>query len=151
MCVKNSLSYLEDVDGSWLKIVYFLYHWSLLCVIYVSVCQFSFSAPEEKYVKFTLPSKSYLEHIDGSWQDTMRMGVIASIIGYYYMWFFTCLPIFNSLVQIELWQEHSVLKVILRRHWWFVTGYLEDGVILDFMDHHYIWFLRCVPIFSSLV
>ena len=29
-----------------------------------------------------------------------------------------------------------VLEVILGRCGWFLTGYLEDGVILDFMDHH---------------
>ena len=35
-------------------------------------------------------------------------------------------------------------------HWWFLTGYLEVWVILEIMDHIYVWFLICVPFFSSV-
>ena len=34
--------------------------------------------------------------------------------------------------------------------WWFLTRYLEDGVIIDLMDCYDMWFLTCVPNFSSL-
>ena len=62
----------------------------------------------------------------------------------------TCVPNFSSLAWKELSQEPPVLEVILGGRWRFLTGYLEDGVILDIMDCHVIWFLTCVPNFSSL-
>ena len=66
------------------------------------------------------------------------------------IWFLTCVPNLSSLAWIEVCQEPPVLTVILGGHWWFLTGYLEDEVILDIMDRHYIWFLTYVPNFSSL-
>ena len=41
-------------------------------------------------------------------------------------------------------------KSILEGRWGFLTGYFEDGVILDIMECHPTWLLTCVPNFSSL-
>ena len=41
-------------------------------------------------------------------------------------------------------------KSILGGRWGILTGGLEDGVILAIMDCHDMWFLTCVPNFSSL-
>ena len=51
--------------------------------------------------------------------------------------------------------KRSVLKihalnVIFEGWWWFLTGYLEDWVILDIMENNYVLLMRCVPIFSYL-
>ena len=42
------------------------------------------------------------------------------------------------------------LKSILEGCWQFLTGDLENGVILDIIDCHDMWFLTSVPNFSSL-
>ena len=42
------------------------------------------------------------------------------------------------------------VKSILRGHWWFLTVYLEDGVIFQIMDSHDMSFLTCVLNFHSL-
>ena len=42
------------------------------------------------------------------------------------------------------------LEVILSGHCWFLTGILEEGVILDIMNHYNMWFFPCVPNYSSL-
>ena len=76
--------------------------------------------------------------------------VIIDFMDHNDMRFLTCVPNFSYLAIIEVFQEPPVLKVILRGRWWFLTGYLEDGVILDFMDHNDMWFLKCVPNLSSL-
>ena len=66
------------------------------------------------------------------------------------MWFLTCMPNFSSLAWIEVCQEPPVLEAILVGREWFLTGYLEAGVILDIMDHHDMWLLTCVSNFSIL-
>ena len=77
-------------------------------------------------------------------------GVILDIMDCHNMWFLTCVPNFSSLAWIEVCQEPPILKVILEGKWWFLTGYLEDGVILDIMDRRNMRFLTCMPNFSSL-
>ena len=76
--------------------------------------------------------------------------VILDIMDHHYIWFLTCVPNFSSLAWLEEFQEPPILKVILGGCWRFLTGVLEDRVILDIMDRHYIWFLTGVPNFSSL-
>ena len=56
----------------------------------------------------------------------------------------------SSQAWLEVCQEPPNPEVLLWEHWWFLTGVLEDWVILYIMDHHYMWFLTCVPNFNSL-
>ncbi len=101
-------------------------------------------------VKNPLSSKSIL---GGRWwflTGYLEDGVILHIKDPHYIWFLTCMPKFSSLAWIEVCQETSVLKVILGGLGWFLTGYLENAVILEIMDCHDMWFLTCVPNFSSL-
>ena len=97
-----------------------------------------------------MSSKSYLEDVDGSWLNTWEDGVILDIMVHLDMWFSTSVPNFSYLLSLEVCQELPVLEVILRGRSSFLTGYLEDEVILDIVDLHDIWFLTCVPNFSSL-
>ena len=71
--------------------------------------------------------------------------------------FLTCVQNFSTLAlgalgALGVCQEHPTpsLKFILGGCWWFLTGYLEDGVILDLMNHHNMSFWTCVPNFRSL-
>ena len=66
------------------------------------------------------------------------------------MSFLICVQNFSSLAWIEVCQEPPVLEVILGGCWWFLTGYLDDGVILDVKYCHDMWFLTCIQNFSSL-
>ena len=77
-------------------------------------------------------------------------GAILDIMDHHDMWFLTFVPNFSFLAWLEVCQETSVLEVILGGHWRFLTGDLEDGVILEIMDHHDMWFSTSVQNFSSL-
>ncbi len=77
-------------------------------------------------------------------------GVIFDILDHYDMFLIFCVPHFSSLAWLEVCQEPPALEVILGGCWWFPTGYLEDRVILDVMECQNMWFLTCVPHFSSL-
>ena len=57
--------------------------------------------------------------------------------------------ILDLLAKFQLSSPPS-LNSILGRYWWFLTGDLEDEVILDAVNCHHIWFLICVPNYSSL-
>jgi len=61
--------------------------------------------------------------------------VILDIMDRHDMWFLICVPNFSSLAWIEVCQEPPFLEVILWGHWRFLTGDLEDGVILDVLGH----------------
>ena len=60
------------------------------------------------------------------------------------------MSIFSSLARIEACQKHPAIKSILEGHCWILTRFLENGVIIDIMDHIFMWFPSCVPIVSSL-
>ena len=82
--------------------------------------------------------ESYLEDVEGSWRFltwVFKDGVILDIMDHHYMWLFTCVQNFSFLAWLEVYQELSVLEVILGGHWWFLTGVLEDGVIFDILNH----------------
>ena len=66
------------------------------------------------------------------------------------IWFLTFVPDFCSLACLEGPQDLPVLEVILWGCWRFLTGILEDGVILDIRDNLDMLFLPCGPIFCSL-
>ena len=122
------------------------YHdiWILICVpnfsslTWIEVCQ------EPPVLEVILGGR--WRFLTGYLED----GVILDIMDRHDMWILTCLPNFSSLAWIEVCQEPPVLEVILGGRWWFLTGDLEDGVILDVMDRHDMWILTCVPNFSSL-
>ena len=75
---------------------------------------------------------------------------IHDIMDHHFMWFLSYVPNFSALAWLEVCQEPPVLEVILGGCLWFLTGVLEDWAILDIMDHHFMWFLSCVPNFSAL-
>ena len=70
---------------------------------------------------------------------------ILDIMNCHDMCFLTCVPNLSSLASIEVCREPSVPEVILGGCWWFHTGYLDDGVILDIMDIQDMWLFTCVP------
>ena len=49
--------------------------------------------------------------------------------------FLICLTHFSSLAWLEVLQEPPILKVILGGCWRFLSRDLEDGVILEVLDH----------------
>ena len=78
--------------------------------------------------------------IGGCWRfltEVLKDLFVLDVLDHHYMWYFTCVPNFNSLSWLEVCQEPHVLEVILGGYWWFLTGVLEDGVILNIMDHHH--------------
>ena len=77
-------------------------------------------------------------------------GVIFQIMDSHDMSFLTCVLNFHSLAWLAVCQEPPSSKSILGGCWWFLSGYLENWVILDIIDCHDMWFLTCVPKFSSL-
>ena len=77
-------------------------------------------------------------------------GVILDIMDHHFMWRFTCVPNFSSLVCLKVCHEPPVIEDTLGGHWRFLTGFLEDGVIFDIMIHHYMGLFTSVPSFSSL-
>ena len=51
------------------------------------------------------------------------------------------LPKFSFLAWLEVCQELHFSRVhSWGGHWWFLIGYLEDGVVLETIDHHYMSF-----------
>ena len=50
---------------------------------------------------------------------------------------FTSVSIFSSLSRVELYQIYPVLKVIHGGCWWFLAGYIENGVLFTF-DNHFL-------------
>ena len=77
-------------------------------------------------------------------------GVILDIMDHHYMWFLTCVPNFSSRAWMEVFQEPPIFEVILGGSCCFLAWDLEEGVILEVMDGRDMWFLNCVPNFSSL-
>ena len=75
--------------------------------------------------------------------------IIQNIIYHQNMWFSTCVPIFICLAWFEMCEKLPVLEVIHGGHWWFLTGVLVYGVILDIMNNHDMWFFIFVSNFSS--
>ena len=96
---------------------------------------------------------------DGLWLAKMLMvpdqvyvvgRVILDVMDHLSMWFLTCVPNFSFLVGLEVGQEHLSSISILGWCWWFLIRYVVDRIILDVTDNHIMWFLTCVPNFSSL-
>ena len=76
--------------------------------------------------------------------------VFLDIMNNHYMWFFTCVPNFRCLAWLEVYQETTVLKVLLGGHWWLLTEVLKDGVTLYILYNHDMQFFSCVSNISSL-
>ena len=129
--------YLEEVDGSWLgtwRMGSSLLSWIIMICDSWLVCQISTLAWKKVCQELPLLKVILGWHwcfLTGYLED----GVILDIMDCHDMWFLTCVPNFSSLAWIEVCQEPPVLEVILGGRWWFLTGYLEDGVILDMLDH----------------
>ena len=107
------------------------YHRSSSYVMVNLCAKFQLSSMIRNMSRNLHPRSPYLEDIDGSWLD----GVTFEIMDCHFMLFLTCVPNFSSLAWIEVCQEPPVLEVILGGRWRFLTGDLEDGVILDVLDH----------------
>ena len=55
------------------------------------------------------------------------------------------------MLKVPDWSPFPLfLEVILEGCWRFLTGVLEDDIIHDVRNHHYMWLFSCVPNFSSL-
>ena len=67
-----------------------------------------------------------------------------------YVIFYLCAEFQLSCMNRSVSRTPRSSKSLLGGRWWFLTGYLDDGVILDIMDGQYMWFLTGLPNFSSL-
>ena len=92
----------------------------------------------------------YLKDVDGFPPDNWRMGssLTSWIVIICHCWLVCQISALEH--DQKCVKNHLSLKSILGGCWWFLTGNLEDGVILDILDHHHMSFLTCVPNFSSL-
>ena len=82
--------------------------------------------------------------------DYLWVWAIPDIVDQIYLWFITWMSNCSSPACIDMCQEHLIFEVIHVEHWWSMTGHFEDGVICDIIYHSYMWFISCLPIFSSL-
>ena len=142
--------YLEDVDGAWPN--RYLEDGVILDIMdRLDMCaKFQLFSLIGHVSRTQHPLSTYLEDVDGSWLSSWRMGssLTPRIIIIYDSWLVCQISAPND--DWKCVKNPPSLKCILQGCWRFLTGVLENGVILDIMDHHDVWFLTCVPNFSSL-
>ena len=113
---------MEDMGHPWPH--NYSWHWiSSLCA------KFQHSSMIRS-VSRTSPSSSVTKDIWGSWPETWRTWVVLDLIVILDIEFLMCVPNFSILAWLEVCQEPPVLGGC----WWFLTGDLEDRIILDIMD-----------------
>ena len=77
---------------------------------------------------------SYLEYVDSSWLDIWRIEL--SLVSNLTPWITTICLCWVVSQFLAPWHTYKFIKttVILGRHWWFLTGHLDDWVDFTMFD-----------------
>ena len=152
-----TLSYLEDIGGSWLE---FWRIWSYLVsnftlqitFVYCDwvLCQFSTHQHDQNGIKNAVILGGHWWFLTGVLEDMIITDIKFDLMNQHDLSFLRCIQFFSSLP----WLKCIKNTVIHGGCWWFLTGVLEDWVIFDIkfdiMNQHYMSFMSCISIFSSL-